>query len=361
MAKIVIFSNKHRANDNRLIELEARPLAASGHEVIVYGNMNGIDINESNFTVKQCATKSRACLNQCLIENGDIYIFQDPGLLSCAVKLQKRGKICLFDSHENYEEKIKTRLANKFPILAPLKNVFAKIWWLYERHSVKKLSGKICADRTVFKKYNANTFLLPNMPSKEFYENLPARTSTRDVFTLIYVGTITWDRGIIETAKAIQLCKHKNVQFQVIGDTKDEKLKEKIQSYPNVIWNGRIEWRRLKKYLVNSDVGTVLLQPTEAYLYCPGENIVKLWEYMSIGLPVLISDFPGLRKLNDELKFGYTVKPDDINDIAKLIDWMIENLNQIKQMGANGRTAVIEKYNAEHYMTGFVKFLESLT
>lgn len=360
MAKIIIFSNKHRADDNRLVELEAKPLAEEGHSVVLYGNTNGIETTDTVYDVKHGADHNSECVKQCLAEDGDLYIFQDPGLLSCAVKIQKKGKKVIFDSHENYEEKIKTRLPNKLPVLKPFRKIIGRVWWYYERHCVKQLSARICADRTVQAKYGDKTFLLPNMPSKEFFNDLPERTAVSENHSIIYVGTITWDRGIIEAAEAIQICKHTNVKFQIIGDTKDEKLKSKIQSYPNIIWNGRVEWRRLKDYLVNADIGIILLQPTEAYYYYPGENIVKLWEYMSVGLPVLLSDFPALKKLNEELKFGITVKPNDVQEIANKIDWMLDNPEAIKQMGENGKKLVREKYNAEKYTVELLEFINNI-
>ena len=158
MSKIVIYSNKHRADDNRLVELEARPLAENGHTVILYGKKEGLNIQETAFQVKQCGSTNSACLKQCIDEDADIYVFQDPDLLSLAVKLQKKGKVCLFDSHENYEEKLKSRIPRKFPLLAPFKGIIAKLWWMYEHHCVSQLSGRICADRTVVEKYGDRTF-----------------------------------------------------------------------------------------------------------------------------------------------------------------------------------------------------------
>ncbi len=134
----------------------------------------------------------------------------------------------------------------------------------------------------------------------------------------------------------------------VNGDTSDEKLKEFIQSAEQTIWHGRVPWSHLKEYLVNADVGTILLQPIEAYLYYPGENIVKLWEYMSIGVPVLLSDFPALRELNNKLKFGKNVKSDNLQEIADAIDWLIDHPEERKIMGANGRSCVINEFNAEN-------------
>lgn len=359
MKKIVLYSNRHRADDNRIIELEALTFANAGYETIVYGKTDNIAPIYNNIQVHTCKNKENDCLEQCLIEDADLYIFHDPGLLSCAVKLHNKGKKVLFDSHENYEEKFKTRIVAKFPFLKPVRKQLSKVWWLYEKKCITSIDGAICADRTVKNKYGKNSFLLPNMPTKQFYEFLPSRTDLSDSFKLIYVGTLTWDRGIIETITAIKLCKHQNIEFHVIGDTQDEKLKDVIKNAEKTIWHGRIPWIQLKDYLVNADLGIVLLQPTEAYLYYPGENIVKLWEYMSIGLPILISDFPALRQLNEHLKFGKTVQSDDVMKIADAIDWLIDNPELRKNMGENGRKAVLKKYNAEHYSQGLLRYIEN--
>lgn len=356
--KIVLYSNKHRVDDNRIVELEAKAFVAAGYETVVYGKTHGLNIDCKDKKVCTCAEKSKDCLKQCIKEDGEIYIFHDPGLLGCAVKLHKKGKTVLFDAHENYEEKVKTRFGDKFPYLKVFRKCVAKLWWLYEKRCVSVLDGTVCADRTVQQKYGNKCYLLPNMPSKDFFENLPDRTANDSIIRLIYVGTLTWDRGIVETIQAIKLCKHKNIEFHIIGDTTDEKLKEYIQNADQTIWHGRVQWSRLKEYLVNADVGTILLQPTEAYLYYPGENIVKLWEYMSIGVPVLLSDFPGLRALNNELHFGKNVKSDNLQEIANAIDWLIEHPEERKRMGENGRFSVLNKYNAENYTKGLMDFIE---
>ena len=356
--KIVLYSNKHRVDDNRIVELEAKAFVAAGFETVVYGKTQGVDFQCDDKKICTCKTKSKECLEQCIAEDGDLYIFHDPGLLSCAVKLHKAGKAVLFDAHENYEEKLKTRFADRYPRLKGLRKLAAKLWWIYEKRCISMIDGTICADRTVQKKYGGKSYLLPNMPMKDFYEDLPQRTVDGPQFHIVYVGTLSWDRGIVETIKAIKLCRHSNIVFDVIGDTSDEKLKDYIRNAEHTIWHGRVQWSYLKNYLVNSDLGTILLQPTEAYLYYPGENIVKLWEYMSIGLPVLLSDFPGLRELNLKKKKKKNVRSDDLQEIANAIDWMIDHPEERKIMGNNGRTCVLNQYNAENYMRGLMDFIK---
>ena len=360
MSKIVLYSNKHRADDNRIIELEARALQRANHDVVVFGRTGGIDNLPHDVNIKECGASRKTIYSQCIAENADLYIFQDPELLGIAYKLHKNGFKTVFDSHENYEEKFKTRFANKFPYLKFAKRIISKAEWMYEKKCISKLDGRIVADRIVQAKYGKNTFMLPNMPSRKFYEALPTRETSHNKFCIYYVGTLTWDRGIVETIKAIQLCKNDNIEFHVIGSTKDEALIQYIKSADKTIFHGRVKWEDLKKYLVNADLGVVLLQPVEAYLYYPGENIVKLWEYMSIGVPVLLPDFPALEELNKQLKFGKCVKSDDISAIAEMIDWFIEHPDERTTMGENGRREVRSKYNAENFEFDFIKYIDAI-
>lgn len=357
--KICHLTTKHRADDNRILELQAIYSAQYGYDVTIIGLCENPKILE-NVKIIPVQTKKLKLIKQCLSLKCDLYEFHDPQLLLIGVLLRICGKKVVFDSHENYEEKIKTSILRRCSHLKPLKNIIAKLWWIYEKLCISILSGKIVADRTILKKYGKNTILLPNFPGRKFYTDLPLRNRTDDKFRLIYVGSLTWDRGIIETIQAINKTEHKNVEFHIIGDTNDKKIIEYIKNSPKTVYHGRVPWRDLKKHLVEADVGVVLLQPVDAYLYYPGENIVKLWEYMSIKLPVLISDFPKLRSLCNQLKFGLCVKPDDISEIAKAIDWMIENPEECHKFGENGKRAVEEKYNAENQVAKLFEFYNKL-
>ena len=66
---------------------------------------------------------------------------------------------------------------------------------------------------------------------------------------------------------------------------------------------------------------------------------------MLAGMPVIASNFP---LWNDIIKFadcGITVDPQRPKGIAAAIQIVLSNDDRAKQMGENGRKAVIEKYN----------------
>lgn len=358
--KICLMSDAHHWDDSRVFDLLAKNLSDKDFSVTLIAMERGPKLDKKIKYIK-ISTKNNhwELYNKATKERADIYHFHDPKFLPWGMLLRFQGKKVIFDAHENYEEKLKSRLvSNKF--LKLFRIPLSKIWWIFEKICVSILNGKIVADSTVLKKYGKNTYLLPNVPGKVFYENLPPRQRRNKEFRLIYVGTLSWDRGIVETIEALRYTKYKNVSFHIIGDTQDEKLQEFIKNAPQTVWHGRVPWRQLKNYLVEADVGVVLLQPIDAYLYCPGENIVKLWEYMSVRLPVLISDFPKLKVLCKEIGFGLPVKPDSFQKIAEAIDWLIDHPEERVKFGENGRRAVEEKYNAEIAIEGLIEYYQSL-
>ena len=73
----------------------------------------------------------------------------------------------------------------------------------------------------------------------------------------------------------------------------------------------------------------------------------KLFEYMAAGLPVVASDFPAWRDIVEGNDCGICVDPTDPVAIAGAIEQLADQPERRRQMGANGRRMVLEKYNWE--------------
>jgi glycosyltransferase involved in cell wall biosynthesis len=88
--------------------------------------------------------------------------------------------------------------------------------------------------------------------------------------------------------------------------------------------------------------GLVTLHPTPAYL---DSLPVKMFEYMSAGLPVIASDFPLWREIIEGNDCGLCIDPLDPAAIAAAIDALVSNPARAEQMGRNGRAAVEQHFN----------------
>ena len=66
---------------------------------------------------------------------------------------------------------------------------------------------------------------------------------------------------------------------------------------------------------------------------------------MAAGLPVIVSDYPFMRKSVQQDGFGVAVDPADVDTIAKTIQDVLSDQQAALKMGENGRAAVLNKYN----------------
>jgi glycosyltransferase involved in cell wall biosynthesis len=74
-------------------------------------------------------------------------------------------------------------------------------------------------------------------------------------------------------------------------------------------------------------------------------NPVKVIEYLSMGLPVVCSAVGGIIDAVKDGVNGLLVKPGDVKNLEEKLEWIIQNPEQAKEMGQNGRKTVIENYS----------------
>ena len=76
-------------------------------------------------------------------------------------------------------------------------------------------------------------------------------------------------------------------------------------------------------------------------------NPVKVPEYLSMGLPTVCSAVGGIIDTIEDGVDGLLVKPGDVKDLEEKLEWIIQNPEQAKEIGENGRKTAIEKYSYE--------------
>jgi glycosyltransferase involved in cell wall biosynthesis len=73
----------------------------------------------------------------------------------------------------------------------------------------------------------------------------------------------------------------------------------------------------------------------------------KMFEYIELGMPVIVSDFPHYRRLVAGHSCGLCVPPDDPSALAAAIEQLITHPDLARRYGENGRQAVIAEYRWE--------------
>ena len=74
---------------------------------------------------------------------------------------------------------------------------------------------------------------------------------------------------------------------------------------------------------------------------------MKVYDYMAMGLPVVLSDSAYARRVMEKYPFGVLVDPADTDGIARAVRDLAEHPDKAARMGQAGRRAVAEEFNWE--------------
>lgn len=365
--RVCQITTAHRALDDRIFYKECMALANAGYAVTLIGNHNKNEIVNGVEILSLPKPKNRfhrmfwlvfKVLFLALKQKADIYHFHDPELLPVGILLKLfSGRRIIYDVHEDYEQKILSKEWIRKEIRKPISILFGFL----EKLSSLFFDYIITADsHTRMKFNNSKSQVIANFVPLTFADNIMRYEKDNNTFKVIYAGGISEDRGIYVMIEAMEYLKDKNIELHILGEVNDHNIMKLLDASGRIKYYGYLPWIEVSKHLINADIGLILLQPVPAYLYCPSENIIKLFEYMIVGLPVIISDFPRLKKLISDINCGIAVNPTDPEKIAEAIEYLYINPDIRKQMGENGRKAVYERYNWEKESDKLVKIYRNL-
>ena len=116
-----------------------------------------------------------------------------------------------------------------------------------------------------------------------------------------------------------------------------------------------MSWRR---YTPGADLGFCLTQNTCENNYLAEPN--KVFEYLMAGVPVVASDFPGLRQVVVGEDVGVVVPPDDPNRIAAVVGALLREPDRLAGMRKRTLEVARTKYNWEATSGAFVELYREL-
>jgi glycosyltransferase involved in cell wall biosynthesis len=85
----------------------------------------------------------------------------------------------------------------------------------------------------------------------------------------------------------------------------------------------------------------------------------KAFDYLSVGLPLLVSDLPDWRRFYVTPGFGLACDPGDPASIERALAWFVEHPEERRDMGAAGRRKVVESWNYEAQFQPVFRALEA--
>ena len=351
--KVCHVTSAHKKDDVRIFYKECTYLAKD-KKFKVYLVVEGendykndvqiIGIQKDKMTrIKRILRFSKKVYKEALNLDADLYHLHDPELLLYALKLKKAGKKVIFDSHEDMKNQILTKEYIPFN----LRVIISKLYEKFESFVCKKIDGVIfpCEinGKHPFEGKAKRTIFIHNYPEMEINEQ--DKKNNFEV-KMCYVGSLSENRGITNLLKAYKLIQNK-APLILAGTFETEEYKCQLENeglLNNVDYRGQCSREEIKKIYSESAIGISNILNIGQYPQL-GTFPTKVFEYMSNGLAVIVSDYEYSRKIIKKYNCGLLVDPDNINSIAEAMKYLINNREVCSNMGSNAKKLLNKKYN----------------
>ena len=362
MSLVVHLTSAHPRDDIRVFLKECRSLAAHGHElVLVVADGRGDEVRDGVMIadvgrpwgrLSRMFKSTRRVLRKAIALDADIYHLHDPELLPVGLKLKRCGKKVVFDAHEDVPKQI----LGKHYLYPWVRHILSWGFAHFEHYACKRFDGVVAATpyiRDKFLPINPRSVDINNFPMTGEFESVPPWSDKAN--EVCYVGSIAQIRGVKELVRAMESVRTP-VRLNLVGGFAEAQVEAEVRTYAG--WSrvnamGVQDRPGVREVLGRSVAGVVTLHPISNYL---DALPIKMFEYMSAGIPVIASNFDLWRTIVQENQCGLCVPPLDPAAIASAIDHLVSHRDEAETMGKNGRQAVLSRYNWAREETKLIEF-----
>lgn len=371
------------------VEKEAVSLIKDGHEVILacytMENRQGLEIYKginiyrrpiSKFVYKSSVGILRfpVYFNFWMKYLKEIYEIEkfkavhihDLPLVKVGLKLKDMYSIpVVYDMHENYPVLLELSTHTK-KLLARVLHSNSQ-WLKYEVNMLKSADWVITvidemAERV--RKLNIppdKVVVVPNTIRISDF-NFPEIHPDNRYITMLYIGGITYHRGLQVVIKGMKLIleKYKNVRLWIAGTGNYvenlKKLAEELNLGDSIQFLGWKNIPEMAELLMISDIGIIPHIKSE---HTDHTIPNKIYQYAYANKPIITSNCRPLKRLIEEMDIGVSYEHDSVEDFVKSFLNLKESLIP-NNMGTNGRKYIIEKYNWEKTVDPLLEMYRSM-
>ena len=210
--------------------------------------------------------------------------------------------------------------------------------------------------------------LVPNGVDVEFLNpQLHQPKKVFSEFTIGFVGSLYSWAGLDLLLDAIAELKNAGYNFSlvIVGDGEmmsawsQQAIDLGIEQQVKFI--GRVSWQEVPQYIAGCDIGysgQIQLQMGKMYL-----SPMKLYEYMSMGKPVVASAFEDAQRLIEEGQTGFLYPPGDKQALKQSLIAAYEARQQLPAMGKQARQQIEREHSwanrVQHLLEGAEDILKA--
>jgi len=208
---------------------------------------------------------------------------------------------------------------------------------------------------------------VPNSVREIFYKNTKPLTKITHQyagkFVLLYIGDTGIRRGLKTAIKSIKLIKNqiKNIKLVIVGKNSSDPILKKIvkdlQIESCVDFLGWKDQSLFQSYILSSDI---CISPLHRNLHHDTTYANKIFQYMSLGKPLLVSDAIAQRRLVEKNNTGLVHKEKDAQDFSDKVLTLYKNEKLRIELGNNGKEFIENKFSWEQTSKKLVHLYDNL-
>ncbi len=348
---IMHVSTVHAWDDSRIFSRMCRSLAAHGHRVELLAvsdaerTVDGVRIvpvPRAGSRLGRVAGNLPRVAAMAWRSRAAIYHLHDPELIPLIPILRLRGAAVIYDSHED----LAAQILEKEYIPAAIRPLVAGIGTLLCRFADRTASHTVAASPKVAEAFRAHRCTVIRNYPEELPDLADAPDYSRREPRVVYAGGLTRARGVEQMVDALPLAElPAEWQFRLVGPHSPDDLIDRLRRRPGwdrVEYRGAVSPPEARRLMSECRIGLALLQPIGQYVdVLP----TKLFEYMSLGIPVVASDYPQCREVVESSGCGLLVDPTDPVAIGAAIAELAADPARARAMGERGQAAVGQRYH----------------
>jgi glycosyltransferase involved in cell wall biosynthesis len=159
---------------------------------------------------------------------------------------------------------------------------------------------------------------------------------------ILSVSSLIKTKGIDLNIRAMDILikKYPYIKYYIIGDGEEDrnlkKLVNELSLEENVVFLGKLPHSEVIKYMPKCDIFSL---PS----WQEGFGIVYI-EAMTNGVPVIGVKGQGIEDVIVDKKNGFLVDPHSVEELVKIIEYILINKEKAKYIGEDGRRTVLNEY-----------------